>query len=275
MSYRSILTYHDGDSGSDARVTAAIAVARQTDAHLTTLAIGYDPNIPPYAYGEAAGAVMADLVEAAQADAKERTGIVEKMIANAGILGEAEPVVCRYGALSQEFANRAQFADLVVLGRPYGSDVPRTAADAFEGALFEGDAALLIAPPEMGAIDTGTVLIAWNGGSEALRAVRRAMPFLKMAGKVEILIVDPPATQSGPGEQLATLLSRHGISVEINAQPRSPDPVMTVMQRRIAELGAGLLVMGGYGHSRLREYVIGGVTRDILGECKVPILMAH
>lgn len=275
MTYRSILTYFDGDDASEDRMHAAIAVARQTDAHLTALAIGYDPNIPPYAYGEAAGAVMAELVEAAQADAEARVVAANALIAKAGILGDAQPVVCRYGALSREFGSYAQFSDLVVLTRPYGSDLPRTAADAFEGALFDGAAAVLVCPPGMDAIDTGTVLVAWNGSREALRAVRRAMPFLKSANSVELMIVDPPSSEHAPGEQLATLLSRHGIPVVINAQPKSPESITDVLDRRIGELGAGLLVMGGYGHSRFREYVIGGVTRDILADAKVPILMAH
>ena len=275
MPYRSILTYFDGDDASEDRLNAAIAVARQTDAHLTALAIGYDPNIPPYAYGEAAGAVMAELVEAAQTDAEERVEIANGMIQKAGILGDAQPLVCRYGAFSREFGDFAQYADLVVLTRPYGGDLPRTAADAFEGALFDGDSAVLVCPPGTDTVDTGTVLVAWNGSREALHAVRRSMPFLKLAGQVELLIVDPPSSERAPGEQLATKLSRHGIPVEINVQPRSPESITEVLDRRIGELGAGLLVMGGYGHSRFREYVIGGVTRDILADATVPILMAH
>eukprot|EP01026_Neomeris_dumetosa_P024507 TRINITY_DN20386_c0_g1_i2.p2 TRINITY_DN20386_c0_g1~~TRINITY_DN20386_c0_g1_i2.p2 ORF type:complete len:124 (-),score=5.18 TRINITY_DN20386_c0_g1_i2:290-661(-) len=120
-----------------------------------------------------------------------------------------------------------------------------------------------------------TVLIGWDGSREALRAVRRAMPFLVRAASVEIAIYDPDAHQTAPGEQLATLLARHGVDVEIAVRPTVGGGVSSALTQRITEKGADLLVMGAYGHSRFREYVLGGVTRDIMESVPVPILTAH
>ncbi len=141
--------------------------------------------------------------------------------------------------------------------------------------MFDGDSAVLVCPPGLGQLDTKTVMIAWNGSREALRATRRALPILKQSERVELLMIDPPEHRSEPGHQLATMLSRHGVPVELAAEPRSMDPVSTTLRRRAREMGAGLIVMGGYGHSRFREYMIGGATRDIVSEAEVPILMAH
>ncbi len=275
MTYRSILTYVDGDDTSSQRLASAIGIARQFDAHLTALAMGYEPNIPPYAYGEAAGAVMADLVASANADAAARAEEAGAALDHDGLLADVVPMTCRFNAVSREIGEYAQFSDLVVISHPYGDAVAHTAADVFEGALFDGDAAVLVCPEGTDRILGDNVVIAWSGTREALRAVRRAMPVLAKARNVEIVVIDPPMGNPDPGERLAMMLSRHNITVDIIVQPASAEPVSAILQQRVAELGAGLLVMGGYGHSRFREYVIGGVTREVATEATVPVLMAH
>ncbi|MDH3667864.1 MAG: universal stress protein [Paracoccaceae bacterium] len=275
MTYRTFLTYLDGDEASEARAAAATGLARQFDAHLTFLAIGYEPNIPPYAYGEAAGAVLAEMAAVAESEAQERSKKAGEMIDRSGIRGDVIPVTCRFGAFAQTIGDHAQFTDLTVLTQPYGETIPRSAADAFEGAMFDGDGAVLICPAGLERLDAKTVMIAWNGSREALRATRRAMPVLKQAERVELLMIEPPEYRSEPGHQMATMLSRHGVPVEVAAEPGTVDPISTTLRRRAREMGAGLIVMGGYGHSRFREYMIGGATRDIVSETDVPILMAH
>ena len=275
MTYRSILTYVDGDAASAGRLSAACDVARQFDAHLTTVAVGYDINAPADGYGGAASSVIAELMAQAQASADERLAEAKEQMSRAGIRGDAVPLICRGPALSREIGRHAQFADMAVMSRPYGDQVPPSAGDAFEGALFESDAAVLLSPPGHAPVDAERVVIAWNISREALRAVRRAMPYLQAAKAVEIMMVESYQNEPDPGERLAKMLSRHGINTEIVIQPPSAEPISKLLQRRLVEFGAGLLVMGGYGHSRLREYVLGGVTRDILRESATPVLMAH
>lgn len=278
MSYVSIFSYTDGDAASEHRLNCAAALARRFDAHLSVLGIGYDYNVPSYAFAGAGGIVMADLITQAQDDSVARTAEAEKAIERAGILGDAEPLVCQSAILSHAIAKRAQFADLVVVSRPYGDDVPVPAETVFEGAMLDGEVPVLICPPDVqptNLADTDSIVIGWNGSREALRAVRGAMPFLRHADSVEIVMIEAAPSQPEPGRQLATMLSRHGVPCEILAQAQSVESVGTTLIRRAAELGAGLVVIGGYGHSRLREYVIGGVTREVATTCPVPVLLAH
>jgi nucleotide-binding universal stress UspA family protein len=144
-----------------------------------------------------------------------------------------------------------------------------------EDAVFHADAATLICPRGMSKAPGDTVLIAWNGGREAMRAVRRAMPFLRRASRIEIAMVDPEASDGAPGGDLALFLSRHGLSVDVTSLAGGGERASDVLRRRILDLGADLLVMGAYGHSRLREIVLGGVTRDFLRDPPVATLMAH
>ncbi len=275
MSYRSILTYVDASSSSKSGLESAIGITRQFDAHLTVMAMGYNPNVPVYAYGEVATSVVADFFERASKDSSDNLATAEAAIKAAGILGDAVPKVCLHGTLAREIGEHAQFADLIVMSPPYEKDAPRTAGDAFEGALLDGNAAVLVCPPGATEIATDNILIAWNGTREALRAIRRALPFLKQANAVEILMIRSVKSESDPGERLAVMLSRHGVSAEIQIQPPASDSISAILQRRAEEMGAGLLVMGGYGHSRFREYFIGGVTRDVLSETRTPVLLAH
>lgn len=275
MTYKSFMTYIDGDDASQERLSAAAGLTRQFDGHLTVAAVGYNPNVPAYAYGEVAGAVMADLYATAQADSDQRVEIAEACIAKEGILGDAIPVVSGFGTLARDLGKHAQFSDLVVLSQPYGKGAASTAADAFEGAIFDGDGTVLVCPAGTRTVAPKKVMIAWNETRECLRAVRRAMPFLASADDVEILMIDPGTPGLEPGRGLATLLSRHGIHAEIAVQPRAEISVGKAILRHAEETGAGLLVMGGYGHSRFREYVLGGVTREILGDLPIPVLMAH
>lgn len=275
MGYRSILTYCDADDESGDRLEAAIAVARELEGHLTTVAFGYDPDIAayPYAYGAMTG--IEELYARAVESARERGAAADARLQRAGILGDVVTEVCTYAAMAMTFGQRARFADLVVLGRIYGEGADESAASALEGALFDGDSAVLACPAGTSGLDLGTVIVAWNESREALRAVRRALPLLRKAGEVEILMIGEPSGDADPAQPLATMLARHGAKVDVFIHPDSGLSVADKLRQRIVERGAGLVVMGAYGHSRFREYVLGGVTREILTEVPVPVLLAH
>lgn len=121
----------------------------------------------------------------------------------------------------------------------------------------------------------GQAAMAGSSDPEALRAVRRAMPHLRRAKRIEIAVVDPASDERSFGAELALFLARHGIGIETATHARAGRTVADLRCQRAADIGADLLVMGAYGHSRLREFVIGGVTRDILGATPIPVLMAH
>ncbi|MGF1551815.1 MAG: universal stress protein [Paracoccaceae bacterium] len=275
---RSLVTYVDDTPGSERRLAAAVALARLQDAHLSVVAFGYDPNIPPYAFGAGAGVGLPSLgtmLARIRETAEARAEAAEAAIARGGVRGDVVVRVVTYAAVSSAFAEHARFADLCVVDRPYDEDGRSTAVDALEGALFEGDAAALVCPPKARVPDAGKAVIGWDASREALRAVRRALPLLRRAASVEIAMIEPARDTDAPGEDLATMLSRHDVAVEIAALPTPSGTIAEALAQRALETGAELLVLGAYGHSRFREAVIGGVTRDTLERTRVAVLMAH
>lgn len=270
---KTVLTFTDGTDRSDHRLSAAIGLAGQLDAYLSVLAFGFEPD---FAYADGmGGSLMAMPPSNARAESEEAAGKARDLIARAGIGGEAVPIVCLWGRFAREVGDAAQFADLVVLGRPYGEGAAFTEATALEGALFDGDGAVMLVPEAIERVPRGPALIAWNGSREALHAVRRAMPFLKKAPEVEITIIGQTPSETIPGRRLATWLSRHGVHSEVAAQVASRDSIAESLRRRVIETGTGLVVMGAYSHSRFREYILGGVTREFLADFPVPVLTAH
>jgi nucleotide-binding universal stress UspA family protein len=122
------------------------------------------------------------------------------------------------------------------------------------------------------------VVIAWNRSNEAMAAIRAALPLLKAAETVSLAVIDPPshgAERSDPGGMLCQMLARHGVHVDVAVLAKTMPRVTDVLNRHITDQAADLLVMGAYGHSRLREALFGGATREMLQLCPIPMLMAH
>ncbi len=275
MPYKSILTCTDSESEPENHVAAAIELTRRFDAHLTIAALGCEPDFPPSAFGDFPGLETAEIFaqsrERAEALARKAGELVERH----GIRGDATPLVGSYAGLPRAFGRLARFSDLVVLGQPGAATSHQAAVNLIEGSLFDGDAAALVCPETIPKAPGGSVVIGWNGDREALRAVRRAIPILSRASNVEIAIIDPSETGGDPGADLAVFLARHGIAVDVATHAQTRHSVSEVLRQRVVDRDADLLVMGAYGHSRFREFVIGGVTRDILEASPVPVLLAH
>jgi nucleotide-binding universal stress UspA family protein len=183
------------------------------------------------------------------------------------------------GGISPLVAMRARVSDLVLLPHPYGKGKPPEAETVLESALFDGAAPVLLLPEGKLPDRIGRrVVIAWNEGREAMAAVRAAMPYLKSAEMVDIVIVDPPASspdRSDPGGALCQMLVRHGCKAEVSVLARTMTRTCDILKRHMRDRDADLLVMGAYGHSRLREAITGGATRDMLEEAETPVLLAH
>jgi len=231
MSYRTILTYWDSETASEARVEMAGEIARRFGGHLSVVSFGYEPDIPPYAFGGTSAAAMADFYGQAKAEAEGLAQKAQEVIEKAGVPGGAEPVVSTYSGLSYTFGEHAKFADLVVLTQPYESTFEQAAVNLLEGALFDGDAATLVLPAQDAPEPGSRVVIGWNGSREALRAVRRSLPFLAAAESVEIAIIEPDSSDETPGEDLALMLSRHGIKAEIRLLPKAAQSVSEALRQ--------------------------------------------
>lgn len=271
--FRSIVTFIDSDARLAERLDMAAGIARAEDAHLTVMALRYDLGIPPYAFVDAVGPTMAEALESARDEAEARAKRAEEKLRTAGIQGEVVRCVTLHRDIEREIAEVARFADLAVVGPPYGDAVSGTASAILEGVLYECDLPALVVPDETKALDTGTVLIGWDGSRQALKAVKGALPLLQRADKVEICTFDP--RREAPGDALAAMLARYDVKLATAALPKPSWSIAAAIAHRAKEIGAGLLVMGAYGHSRFRESVIGGVTRATLHDVEIPLLLAH
>jgi nucleotide-binding universal stress UspA family protein len=280
MSYKDLLVHLDDGPGCTARVAAAIMLAGQHDAHLT----GVYPvlEMAPKSFIETQipdttrailEAESRDRAEAALAAFRDAAG-------RAGIAHEARTLRVPDAAPAQGLALHAHFADLIVLGPGVPGEAGRLPWRMPEEVVLEAGRPALVVP-ESGAFETlgERVVVAWDASRAAARAVGDAMPILERARSVLVVSVDPRTTPLAEGERegldIAAYLGRHGIEVEVQAIETDRMSAGEVLLSFATDGGRDLLVMGAYGHPRLRELVLGGVTRTVLDRMTLPALMAH
>lgn len=278
MAYKTLLTVLSDESQMPL-LDAAITLARLEDAHLAVFCLGIDHTQVGYYYAGASAYVLQESIDRAMEAANAVEARARARLEGEHIRWSVESAVAQTGGVSSLIGLRARFADLAILSKPYGSNATADAEIVVEAALFEGDCPVLIIP------ETGLhqnfyhrILVGWNQASEAMVATRRALPFLRRADMVEIAVVDPsPYGPEGsePGGLLATWLNRHGIKTDIAVLAKTLPRVSEILNRRAIETGASMIVMGAYGHSRFREAILGGATRNMLEQAQVPVLMAR
>lgn len=281
MAYKSILTVLTTAADAALAIGSAARLARAQDAHLDILVLGVDRTQLGYSYIGTGAVLMEVALERAENEARETEAAARAALAAEadGLRWGLEAAVTQLGALTELVAQRARFADIVVLARPYGPGKGNESEAVVEAALFEGRVPVLVLPESGLATATPRrVVLAWNQSAEALTAARQALPLLKAADTVDITVVDPPPhgpERSDPGGMLCQMLVRHGAHAEVSVLARSMPRISEVLARHITDVNADLLVMGAYGHSRFREAILGGATRNMLEKAQVPVLMAH
>lgn len=279
MTYRTIMTILHAPEAAQRLVPMAATLARRFDAHLDVLCLGIDEVQLGYYFAGADVALQQMTLDQARERAEETVKAAEKAAADEGVRWSVRGVVAQFGALSDVVSQTARFADLVVLPSPYGREKVSDDEAILEAALFSAHCPVLVVP-ETGLADgfAARAVIGWNDGDEALSAVRAALPFLREAELASIAIIDPPPRgrdQAEPGRALSTMLDRHGVKVEVALLPKTHPRIADVLADHAADRQAGLLVAGAYGHSRLREAILGGATRDLLSGTVGPVLLAH
>lgn len=269
---KSVLLHINRDSGQGSRFQAAVDLVRAQEGHLTCLQV---TPIQQYVAMDPFGGsfvLPANLQELRAEEAAERSEIEEKL-AREGISWDWQHY---NGDLVQTLLSASRLADVTVLTRtmavPKDSGAPLPiAADV----AVHSKGLVLAVPPELGAFDCcGKAVIAWNGSYEAAHALRSAVTLLAQAQEVNIVTVDED--ESGfPATDASEYLSRHGISSELHEWPRKDRTVEETLMAAVSELNGSYLVMGAYGRSRLRETLFGGVTKYLMAQCPVPLLLAH
>jgi len=268
------VTYPDEPTDASAALAATAAGILGADLH----ALGVNVDLPNIA--NAFSRLLVDVPGMTRAAEAKSRQAAERMFA---ILGAAatqrgfalttETLVAEPAAMSDVATQRARYFDLVLA--PAEPD-NATARALTEALVFETGRPVLIVPSSALAAQPRAVAIAWDGSRVAARAVADAMPLLAAAERVHVLtVVDEKPLQGQAGRLLAESLRDRGIAAEVNTVDAEDRPIGLTLQEDALELGAGLLVMGGYGHSRLRDFVLGGATQGVLDDPKMPVLISH
>jgi nucleotide-binding universal stress UspA family protein len=263
----------------DATIDYAVSVAGAFEAHLTGIGFALEPFVPPtMGLGDVG---LADWIdeERAQAQAAVEAAIArfEKASRRNGIAFASRSLESGFAGAGERFGEIATRFDLSIARQAEPGKAPLEEL-VIEGALFESGRPVLAVPYiQKSAVTLDHVLVCWNGSPNAARAVGDAMPFLCRAKSVEVLIVLGEAGRSDEiqGADIGEHLARHGLKVEVERLTAITGDVADTILSHAADVSADFLVMGGYGHSRLREFVLGGVTRDILRTMTLPVLMSH
>lgn len=289
MSIASILAFLEGTGTGASALSAAVTLGRRFSARVDLLHVEPDPAAMVPVVGEGmSGSAVQQIVDSLAADAetrsktarqvfetylgKEKLPVVEPddpvkpgefQVSYRQVVGEEDTLVLQYGRL----------ADLIVMARPKEEGDAETSA-AFDAALFDSGRPVLLTPAEPAATVGERVAVAWNHSREATRAVAAAMPILRGAQKVFVLTAREGEGGPAPSE-LAGYLAGHGITAKTWAFMPMSGSIGDDILAEAKDAGADLLVMGAYGHSRLRELVLGGATRGVLSRGAIPVLLVH
>ena len=262
---------HDDDSVMG-RLQSVLSIARACGAHLHCLHV---TPLQAYTVVDVFGGtfVNAEIVSAFEEQAAKLQRRIEAQLKIEDVTWDYEEVT---GELLPHLVQRAALADIVITGRePHEREFGGPAVILIGDLLATIRTPLLVVGEDAGEFDPfGPAVVAWNGSYEAANAVRAALPLLKMASKVSVVQFSEQRDRRFPSTLLMEYLSRHGIAAELEARTSSGD-IATAIVRYAQRHDAGIIVMGGYSHSRAGEFIFGGVTRSLLQDCPIPLLMTR
>lgn len=276
MVFKDLLVHVDNTKAYPARLDAAIRLAQAHEAHLTGLYVLPLINVPGYAEAQ----IPLEVIEKQRQNMRAQADKAEKVF---GAAADKAGIAREWRCVEDDFAHalsvNARYVDVVLTGQDDKSD-PMSVGGLTERVVFEAGRPVLVIP-YIGAGKTigERVLVAWNASREAIRAVHDALPLLERAKSVTVMAVNPPGGAAGEGDipaaDVCLHLARHGVRAEADHVEAHDIAVGDMLLSRAADKSIDLLVMGAYGHSRLRELVLGGATRHILGHMTIPVLMSH
>jgi len=276
MSYKTVLVHIDTGKRCAVRLDVAIRLAQQHDAHLVALHAIAPFEPPGYVMAEIGPAIIEAQKAVAANELAQAESAFNKQVSAAGLRNvEWRSAV---DDLVDAMTLHARYADLLVIGQTEATEQAHVPADFPERLVLAAGRPVLILPSVGRFVTIGKrILVAWNPSREASRAVTDALPLLQRADKVHVMAVNPKAGEHGsvPGADIGLFLARHGVRVEVKADHGAEIDVGNELLSRAADLEADLIVMGGYAHSRLKEWVLGGATRTILESMTAPVLMSH
>ena len=281
MSFKTMLVLLDESSDSAKRLDVACSLAEKHGAHLNALAMSQ--QFTPYITGGLdAGAAYVDVgqIEQSRKKAQDVANAARKQIDQHSIFGDVRWASHETFGLREAATIQGRHSDLTVVGQPVEGHSLGLREAVVEGALFASGRPVLLMPVGWDkAIKASHVIVAWDGSQQAARALSDAAPFLDQAAKITVVVVDPKPDSDSigpePGADISAVLARHCGNVELDRIPSSGSSIAQALLGRAAATAGDLIVMGGYGHSVLRESFFGGVSHEMIHETTIPLFLAH
>ncbi|MGO4910162.1 universal stress protein [Pseudorhodobacter sp. W20_MBD10_FR17] len=284
MDRNTILIVVGVDCGK-ARLEAVVDSIPEHGVHASFLVISAAPPMPVWAYGSAPyGPVIIpegwqESYQAMGQAVADKADEVEQILLHAKVQGDVRSVFCEAAFLDEKIAKQAALCDFVFLN-PSISKVEQSFDAALRGSLLQSPVGVVMNSGAIGPVLSAKYpLIAWNNSVPSVKAVHRALPILKQAETVTIAVFDPDAhsTADGedPGADVASWLSRHGCNVVVQQVPSGGLSIGDCILHKADEMGADLIVMGAYSHSRFKERLLGGTTQTVIEQTRHPLLLAH
>ncbi len=261
----------------DAAGPYAISVAEAFGAHVAGVAFSYEPVIPPTIMGTIPASFVESQRDENDRAANDARAKFDEAARRAGVSSESRTLSASLAGSADRFATIARRFDLAVVGQ---AEPERAAPEELivENALFSSGRPVLIVPYiQKAELTLDRVMVCWDASRNAARAIADAMPFLKRARVIDVVIVASERIKSDeiPGADIGQHLARHDLKVEVRRIVSPDTDVASTILSHAADTAADFIVMGGYGHSRLREFILGGATRGMLQAMTLPTLMSH
>jgi nucleotide-binding universal stress UspA family protein len=269
---KSVLLYIADDTGLEARLQAALDLTRSLDGHLHCLRA--NPYNPQMAFDGVTGmSVMYDISNLSKEMDEKLRSKIEKRLAGEDVSWDyrqenADP--------ARSLSRHSALVDIIVLSSASGDKDNALPLGLLGDVLFNTASPVVVQPDGVKKFDAcGPALVAWNGSFEAGNALRAAVPLLKMSSDVHILTVEEDKDHDLPQLAASEYLAYHGIKSVIHSPPADNGPVDATLVAEAKKHNAEYLVMGAYGHSRAREFLFGGVTRNLFKDCHIPLVVSH
>ncbi|MEY3082602.1 MAG: hypothetical protein RJA94_2587 [Pseudomonadota bacterium] len=280
MSYKTILVSLNEVGRLPELVAAAVTLARETVAHVSGLYVVPAVQVYPSVGFEAAPQVFEGNRSFFKDNGARVKQAFEEAMRREGLSHDFHQIDARTPVIADEVVAAGRVADLVIVSATNPEEITGVERDFVEQTVMALGRPVIVLPYKgKAAVSLNEVIIGWDGGREASRAAFDALPLLKKAAKVRVVRIDPqkdPSLRgSVAGADLAEALARHGVKAEAQGYPTDGQDEGQALMRCAEDSGAGLIVMGAYGHSRLAEFIFGGATRFVLNRLVCPVLMSH
>ncbi|WP_373235623.1 universal stress protein [Cohaesibacter celericrescens] len=260
-----------------APVQIAAELAIKLNAHLTGISPLIEPIVPALMVQPVPDQFISDARNRAEEKAQSSLQRFADYADRSAVTYETRLLEVTPGGLDT-FVNHTRMCDLIVVGQDNPDRPEPLRTDLIEAALFDSGRPILVVPyVGIEAFSCKKVMVAWDGSKTSARAIHAAMPILELADEVQVVMVEAQKLHlpGDPGADLAVYLSRHGVKVSVEKIPAPASGVSDALLNHIHDNQIDLVVMGGYGHSRVREFILGGATRGMLTAMTVPCIMAH